>query len=151
MSDQKRYYLIRVLDKDDQVLAKRCEKAFGPKMACKIAFGVIYDHDYDKCHYMDLGTRKPSNFAKAEKAGVWVKLGAKDFIDQDIDTQKQKATQEITTMLVKNAVDCTFYVALGKAAAKDIADKYGLTLDQAAALMSTAAVTLVDKIRALNS
>ncbi len=53
------YYYIRVYDDRGKPLSTRCEKATGPRAACKLAFGVIYDNDYDTATYYDLGTRAP--------------------------------------------------------------------------------------------
>lgn len=56
----KRYYYIRVYDDDGKPLATRCEQADGPREACKLAYGMIYDRSTDTCRYLDLGTRKPA-------------------------------------------------------------------------------------------
>ena len=53
------YYLIRVGDNPKEYHT-RCEKANGPREACRLAYGVIYDRPEDTCRYLDLGTRKPA-------------------------------------------------------------------------------------------
>jgi hypothetical protein len=61
------YYYIRILDRDennvptDKIIALRSEKASGPREACKLAFGVIYDQPTnDSVHYKCIGIRKPA-------------------------------------------------------------------------------------------
>lgn len=54
------YYAVRVYDDNGKPLSTRVEQANGPRRACQLAFGVIYDNDYDTAKYCDLGTRKPT-------------------------------------------------------------------------------------------
>lgn len=54
-----RYYLFRVGPEPYQY---RIEKARGPRGACRLAFGVIYDMKLNKdtgVRYKDLGSRSP--------------------------------------------------------------------------------------------
>lgn len=64
-----------------------------------------------------------------------------------IAEQKDKLLAEAKTELRKNAVDCTYYVAGGKVMAKDLADKYGVTLDDAQKLLAKAAVELESELK----
>ncbi len=54
---------------------------------------------------------------------------------------------EARRQLVKNAVECTFYVALGKCMARELAESFGLTPDEAGNILSVEACKLVDHIR----
>ena len=56
---------------------------------------------------------------------------------------------EIREILVKNAIDCTFYVACGKSLRRELAEKHGLTEDHVQGLLSKEACLLVDQIKKL--
>lgn len=62
---------------------------------------------------------------------------------------RKTVEDEVKEYLLKNAEDCTFYVALGKAFRRDLAEKHGLTEDSAQGILSTVACQLVDAFRAL--
>jgi hypothetical protein len=58
------YYFVRVYDDEGKALSTRCEQAVGPREACKLAFGVIYDNSYNTARYYDIGARKPANLSQ---------------------------------------------------------------------------------------
>jgi hypothetical protein len=68
------YYLTRVYDDDGKPLSTRCEKAKGPRQACKLAFGVIYDNDYNKVVYKNAGTRKTGIDKASRSSEGWQKI-----------------------------------------------------------------------------
>lgn len=70
-------------------------------------------------------------------------------VEQTVARQADKLEAEAREYLRRAAEENIFYVALGKTYTKDIAEKYGLTEQQAGGLISKAAVELVDKIRNL--
>jgi len=37
----------------------RCEKAYNPREACRMAFGVIYDRPTDNARYKNIGRKAP--------------------------------------------------------------------------------------------
>lgn len=63
---RKRYYLVRPPGKQ----TIRTEQADGPRTACMLAFGVIYDRPGSAGSYKDIGTRAPRNATARQKA-VW--------------------------------------------------------------------------------
>ncbi len=64
-------------------------------------------------------------------------------------TAKTEVKADILATLLKNAVDCTFYVATGNVMARELAEKHKITLDEAKNLLSVVACEVVDKIRTL--
>lgn len=63
------------------------------------------------------------------------------------ESQRTNLETEIHKTLLKNAVDCTFYVAAGKAFVRELAEKYGIDKDNVQGIVSQVACKLVDKIR----
>jgi hypothetical protein len=62
---RKHYYLVRPPGQPDVI---RTEQADGPRMACMLAYGVIYDHRGEEGEYKDIGTRAPRNATARQKA-----------------------------------------------------------------------------------
>lgn len=54
---------------------------------------------------------------------------------------------EIREILIKNAVDSTYYVALGKVLRRELSQKYGMTEDRVGGILSVQACQIVDAIR----
>lgn len=70
-------------------------------------------------------------------------------VEETVSNQRVKCVAEIRETLLQNAVDCTYYVALGKALKRELAEKYGLTEHDVQGLLSVEAVKIVDQIRKL--
>lgn len=70
-------------------------------------------------------------------------------IEKSIRNQKEQCRAEAFAYLRKAAEDTIFYVGMGSVIKRDLATKYGLTLDEVMGILSVAAVNLVDKIREL--
>lgn len=63
------YYYIRIYE-DGKPVHTRCEKASGPREACKLAYGVIYDRNSDTVRYLDLGGRSPRYMSLRQKSAM---------------------------------------------------------------------------------
>ncbi len=55
------YYMIRLVEAGNT----RTEKAKGPREACKLAYGVIYEQG--QAVYKDIGTRSPAYISAKKK------------------------------------------------------------------------------------
>jgi len=65
------YYLFRVGD-NPKSYQYRCEKASGPREACKLAFGVIYSGQYHgSVMVKDIGSRKPVYLSQKRKLELY--------------------------------------------------------------------------------
>ena len=69
------YYLIRIYD-DGVIISERIEKAKGPRTACQLAYGVIYDRPSDTVEYMFCGSTKSQVLKRVResKPGDWKKI-----------------------------------------------------------------------------
>lgn len=63
------------------------------------------------------------------------------------ESQRTNLEAEIFRTLLKNAVDCTFYVAAGKAFTRELAEKYDIDKDAVQGIVSLLACKIVDSIR----
>lgn len=68
-------------------------------------------------------------------------------VESIVENQKRKAAEKVRADLVKNAVECTYYVALGKVAKRELAEQFGITEQDAEGILSREACRLVDEIR----
>lgn len=64
------YFFIRVFNEDGTPLSTRCEKASTPEEACKLAFGVVYNHSFDTARYYEIGSRKPKYLTQKRKIEI---------------------------------------------------------------------------------
>lgn len=67
------------------------------------------------------------------------------------ESQRTNMEADIFRTLLKNAVDCTFYVATGKAFVREFAEKYDIDKDSVQVMVSQLACKLVDGIRNINN
>lgn len=68
---------------------------------------------------------------------------------QEIVVCQAKCAEEIRKTLIQNAIDCTYYIALGKALKRELAEKYGLDEKDVGGILSVEACKLVDQMRSL--
>lgn len=70
-------------------------------------------------------------------------------VDDTLAAQRSKCMTQIRKDLLKTAEESVFYVALGKAMRRELAEAFGITEDAVQGMMSKAAVDIVDRIREL--
>ncbi len=75
MATRYHWYFIRIHDKGVPI-ATRCERALGPRQACQMAFGVVYDREGHEAQYLDIGGRKPNALSQKRKVEL---LESKDW------------------------------------------------------------------------
>lgn len=68
-------------------------------------------------------------------------------VEEIVNHQREKCIVAIRKHLIQNAVDCTYYVALGKCLKRELAEAFGLTEEDVAGLLSVQACKIVDAIR----
>ena len=67
------WYLIRVLE-DGKVIAMRSARTYGPRHACKLVFGVIYDTPRDTAEYKRVEGGKSKLGAASRSDEGWTKI-----------------------------------------------------------------------------
>lgn len=70
-------------------------------------------------------------------------------VEKIIHNQAEKCRIASHNYLRKAAEETIFYVALGRCLKREMAEKFGITEEQAGNILSVVAVGLVDKIRSL--
>ncbi len=70
-------------------------------------------------------------------------------VEETSTNQKAKARKFARALLVKNAVECTQYVAIGRVMNRQLAEQFGITEQEAGGILAVACVNLCDHIGSL--